>query len=62
MTLVVGRYEGLFTWKSHFSRAKHTHTTTKYFFKAKKIMFYSICVVVYVDGYIAVYPKNEDWN
>ena len=42
--------------KSYFSRAKHTHTTTKHFFKTN-LTFYSIRVVVYVDGYIAVIQK-----
>ena len=38
MALVVGRYEGLFTRRSHFSRG------------LAGITFYSICVVVYVGG------------
>ena len=33
-----------------------THITTKHFFKTN-LAFYSICVVVYVDGYIAVIQK-----
>jgi hypothetical protein len=30
MALVVGRYEGLFTLKSHISRGQSTHTTTTF--------------------------------
>jgi hypothetical protein len=32
------------------------HTTTKHFFKTN-LTFYSICVVVYVDGYFAIIQK-----
>jgi hypothetical protein len=35
-----------------------THTTTKHFFKTN-LTFYSICVVVCVDGYIAVIRKRR---
>ena len=56
MALVVRRYKGLFIRKCHISQGQSTHTTTKYFFKTN-LTFYSICVVVYVDGYIVVVRK-----
>ena len=74
MALDVGRYEDLFTWRSHIylrvNKASYLPTTraincllyrnytldNKTFFKTN-LTFYSICVVVYVDGYIAVIRK-----
>ena len=53
MALVVGRYECLFTRKSHISRGQSTQSI----FIKTNLTFYSICVVVYVDGYITVIQK-----
>jgi hypothetical protein len=39
-----------------FLEGEITHTTTKHFCLTN-LTFYSICVVVYVDGYIAVIQK-----
>ena len=73
MALVVARYEGLFSGKNMTSEGKHSfiypyhkghelfiipklHTQQQSIFLTN-LTFYSICVVVYVDGYIAVIRK-----
>ena len=55
MALVVGRYKDLFTRKSHISRGQSTHNNKTFFLI--NLTFYSIRVVVYVDGYIAFIQK-----
>jgi hypothetical protein len=64
MAFVVGIYEGLVNKASYIATTRaincllyrnYTHNN-KTFFKTN-LTFYSICVVVYVDGYIAVIQK-----
>jgi hypothetical protein len=62
MALVVGRYEGKQTFISPYNKG-HTlfiipklHTQQQTIFKTN-LTFYSICIVIYVDGYIAVIRK-----